>query len=160
MTQLEKWKDIIGYEGMYQISDLGRLKALPVRVWFGNRWYQKGMRILKCSTCNKFGHLYVKLCKSGERRPFLVHRLVLETFIGPCPVGMETRHLNGDAQDNRLENLCWGTHLENMEDCRRHGSLIGKMNREFTPEHRANLSIAARRDWVRRKERASFHSPT
>jgi hypothetical protein len=52
-----------------------------------------------------------------------VHQLVLETFIGPCPSGMECRHLNGDKTDNRLVNLCWGTRLENSADKVRHGTL-------------------------------------
>ena len=49
-----------------------------------------------------------------------VHRLVLETFVGPRPDGMEARHLNGDCQDNRVENLIWGTPLENGADKIRH----------------------------------------
>jgi hypothetical protein len=50
-----------------------------------------------------------------------VHRLVLEAFIGPCPAGMECRHLDGDLANNRLENLCWGTPVENAADITRHG---------------------------------------
>ena len=133
--QLERWKDAAGYEGLYQISDLGRLKALPARIWFGNRWYQKSVRILKCSTCNKFGHLFSKLIKNGERKSFLIHRLVLENFVGPCPEGLETRHHNGDAQDNRLENLCWGTPLENACDRKVHGT-----NNEGERNGRAKLT--------------------
>lgn len=45
-----------------------------------------------------------------------IHRLVLETYVGPCPKGMECRHLDGNRTNNHLHNLCWGTHLENMED--------------------------------------------
>jgi hypothetical protein len=50
-----------------------------------------------------------------------VHRLVLEAFVGPCPPGMECRHLNGVRTDNRLVNLAWGTKQENAADVRRHG---------------------------------------
>jgi hypothetical protein len=45
----------------------------------------------------------------GRRKDRLVHRLVLEAFVGPCPEGMECRHLDGDPANNRRENLCWGT---------------------------------------------------
>ncbi len=51
-----------------------------------------------------------------------VHRLVLLVFVGPCPPGMGCRHLNGNPADNRLENLAWGTHTENMADRNRHGN--------------------------------------
>jgi len=53
-----------------------------------------------------------------------IHQLVLETYVGPCPKGMECRHLNGNPADNRLDNLCWGTHQENMKDMVRHGTHI------------------------------------
>ena len=52
----------------------------------------------------------------------LVHRLVLEAFVGPRPEGMVARHLNGDPGDNRLENLAWGTQSENNYDKVRHGT--------------------------------------
>lgn len=58
----------------------------------------------------------VSLHKKGKQVFCLVHRLVLEAFVGPCPKGMECRHLNGDSGDNRLENLRWGTPRENAAD--------------------------------------------
>jgi hypothetical protein len=51
-----------------------------------------------------------------------VHRLVLEAFVGPCPEGLETRHLDGNPSNNRLENLVWDTHANNMADGIRHGT--------------------------------------
>jgi HNH endonuclease len=51
-----------------------------------------------------------------------VHRLVLEAFVGPCPEGMECRHLDGNRTNNRLDNLAWGTRIENHEDMKRHGT--------------------------------------
>ncbi len=53
--------------------------------------------------------------------PFFVHRLILETFVGPCPEGCEARHLDGTRTNNRIENLAWGTRVENMADRKRHG---------------------------------------
>lgn len=84
------------------------------QIWSGTKYKW----IKPCE--NKKGYLCVTIV--GQRRLFCkVHRLVLETYVGPCPVGMETRHLNGNKQDNRLENLCWGTHQENMRDTIVHG---------------------------------------
>jgi hypothetical protein len=51
----------------------------------------------------------------------LVHRLVLEAFVGPCPDGYITRHLDGDPSNNRVTNLAWGTSKENAADTKRHG---------------------------------------
>lgn len=84
----------------------------------------------------------------------MVHRLMLEAFVGPCPPGMECRHLNGVADDNRLENLCWGTHLENEMDRRRHGTMANK-NRKLSEASVAELRAGERylgyaRDQARR----------
>jgi hypothetical protein len=57
---------------------------------------------------------------SGNRDDRYIHHLVLETFVGPRPEGMEARHLNGDYSDNRLRNLTWGTKSENMKDRIKH----------------------------------------
>jgi hypothetical protein len=58
----------------------------------------------------------------GNRGRDYVHKIVLTTFVGPRPKGMECRHLNGDRGDNRLENLRWGTRMENLADMVRHGT--------------------------------------
>ncbi len=63
------------------------------------------------------GYLTVKI----QGKPRTVHRLVLEAFVGPCPPGMQCRHLDGNPANNRLENLAWGTHAENAADKIRHG---------------------------------------
>jgi hypothetical protein len=65
------------------------------------------------------GHLLAQLGRGDQR---FVHRLVLEAFVGPCPEGMECRHLDGNPGNNRLENLAWGTARENWEDALRHGT--------------------------------------
>lgn len=63
--------------------------------------------------------------ENPKNRTIRMHRSVAETHVGPCPPGMECRHINGDSLDNRSENLKWGTHSENMRDCIRHGTLRG-----------------------------------
>lgn len=68
------------------------------------------------------GYQVVGLWVSGKQKLVRVHRLVLTVFRGECPEGMECRHLNGIRNDNRLENLAWGTRKENAEDRIRHGT--------------------------------------
>lgn len=72
-----------------------------------------------------------------ERQQRLVHRLVLEAFGGPCPDGMECRHLDGVRTNNAASNLCWGTRQDNADDRKRHGRAIKgerDKNSKLTPE--------------------------
>lgn len=73
---------------------------------------------------NRNGYLGVVLRKRNKSYSRDVHRLVLETYVGPCPEGMESRHLDGNSQNNNLNNLCWGTHSENMRDTVQHGTHV------------------------------------
>jgi hypothetical protein len=60
----------------------------------------------------------------GRKRQWYIHRLVLEVFVGPCPPGMQCRHLDGNPSNNCLENLAWGTRDENHADMVRHGRRV------------------------------------
>lgn len=69
------------------------------------------------------GYIRVNLRDNGRRKNALVHRLVLEAFVGPSPTEEhESRHLDGNASNNRLSNLRWGTSAENEADKKRHGT--------------------------------------
>lgn len=68
------------------------------------------------------GYLTLTLCGGGRRRLAGVHQLVLEAFVGPCPQGMECRHLDGNRTNNRLDNLTWGTRAANSQDTIHHGN--------------------------------------
>lgn len=111
---IEEWKDIPGYEGLYQVSNLGKVKSLPRQGSSG--------KILKFRKCGNYKHLGVVLYKNQKATAFLIHRLVLLTFVGPCPQGLEARHLNGNGSDNKLNNLLWDTHSVNMQDRKLHGT--------------------------------------
>ena len=130
---MEEWRDIAGYEGHYQVSAFGRVKSLAREEWFGNRWCSLRERILVSIPCGQYHHRIVNLAMNGKHA-WYVHRLVLGAFVGPCPPGMESCHFpDRDPANNRLDNLRWGTHQDNMLDRDKHGSLNGKMARTWNP---------------------------
>jgi len=104
---MELWRDIPEYEGFYQVSDDGRVRRLwqviPSAFAAGVR---KHRNYMKPGTNNQ-GRLQVTLSKNAESCRFLVHRLVLLAFAGPCPDGFEGRHKVKDYTDNRISNLLW-----------------------------------------------------
>lgn len=118
----ETWKPIPGYEGLYEVSDHGRVRSLDRRYIRadGIATRRRG-RILK-PVMNGSSKHQVYLCAPGEKqKPQLVHRLVLTAFVGPCPEGMEACHSNDVPTDNRLANLRWDTRSANMNDRVRNG---------------------------------------
>jgi len=80
-------------------------------------------------------HCRVTLYKNGRVYRKLVHRLVLETYIGKCPIGYECRHLDGNPKNNRLKNLCWGTRSENSKDAIKHGTHPGLKTKGESHSH-------------------------
>lgn len=112
----EIWLPIENYEEFYEVSSLGRVRSKErfVRHNCGGFKKVEGRIISQLITPN--GYCQVSLWKEGKRKVWLVHRLVLYTFLGACPDGMETRHLNSKRTDNRLINLVYGTHSENVID--------------------------------------------
>ena len=82
---------------------------------FGNVWSPRTKKFMKTHPDNS-GYLHISFYKEGERTTRLLHRVVLETFRGPCPDGMEALHNDGDKKHNHILNLRWGTKEENMKD--------------------------------------------
>ena len=112
----EAWKPVPGCP-FYEMSDYGHLRSIAREV--NGRAYRS---VVIAPRPNNSGYVLLTLRDAeGMRQTRTAHRLVLETFRGPCPPGQEARHLNGDPLDNRLENLEWGTKAENEEDKFTHG---------------------------------------
>lgn len=123
---MEIWRDVVGYEGLYQVSSLGRVKSLERYVLHKKSDPRYGYRhrkekILVAFERNQVGHLAVNLYKDESMSTIHVHVLVLEAFVGKCPSGEQCRHLNDIKSNNQLDNLCWGTPKENSEDSYRNG---------------------------------------
>lgn len=107
----EVWREVPGFPD-YQVSDLGRV------------WFKRLGRILKQEADCRKGRpecLRVVLRKDRASIKVSVHRLVLGAFVGPCPLGMEGCHYDGNATNNRLSNLRWDTRASNQHDTMRHG---------------------------------------
>lgn len=123
MPTEERWLPVPGHEGAYEVSDMGRVRSVGRRVRLFTRWGTEATRgvpprLLRPGRMTKSGHVSVAI---GKHNSQCVHTLVLLAFVGPRPAGMEARHLNGNASDNRLENLRYGTRAENVQDMVRHG---------------------------------------
>lgn len=156
------YKDITGFPG-YRVGDDGS-------VW--NRWQlyrQKGRRLgdhwrlMKLSPGSR-GYLRVNLVppEGGSYRTFRVHRLVLEAFVGPCPEGMECRHLDGVKTNNRLTNIVWGTPEQNRDDIREHGTYprgeSHHMRRTLTDEDVRSIRLRYAAGGIGQKQLADEYS--
>lgn len=156
----ENWRPVVGYEGMYSVSDQGRVRSesRTVLTTLGPRRYQgKDLKPYRLKN-----HRVVTLSdRKTQRRKWLVHRLVLEAFVGPCPSGLEGCHRNDTGYDNRLSNLYWGTASDNMTDRVRNGRHHNavkthcKRDHEFTRDNTRYLPNGARNCITCHQERRS-----
>lgn len=97
----EIWKDIPGYEGLYQVSNLGSVYS--------------ARRKKRLSASTKNTYIIVCLSKDGKQKPFYIHRLVAEAFIPNPENKPQVNHISCDTHDNRAENLEWVTRDENLK---------------------------------------------
>lgn len=128
--KIEQWKDIKNYEGLYQVSDYGKIK----RIANGKSTYIG--KILK-PQIGRSRYSQITLHKNRQRKTFILHRLILEAFRCFCPSNMECRHLDGNLQNNKLNNLKWGTRSENRQDSIKHGTF-------FRPDNRGQKNKSAK----------------
>lgn len=117
ITMAEIWKPVVGFEGYYEVSNLGRVRTDPGAK--GISWHYHAGKILRQHDSDRY--FRVALC--GPRKIFrTVHTLVLYAFIGPRPRGKVCRHIDGNAYNNVASNLKWGTQQQNIDDKQKHGT--------------------------------------
>jgi hypothetical protein len=131
MTE-EHWLPIAGYEGLYEVSNLGRVRSTRRRGTTG--------RVLAIHP-NGEGYAVAPLWRNNRVARPNVHRIVMAAFAGPCPDGLVVRHLNGNRMDPRLVNLTYGTAQENALDRVRHATDVNarkthcKRGHQFSAEN-------------------------
>lgn len=114
----EVWQPVKGYEGLYEVSDQGRVRSLPGKRWNGQAVHVFNGRILREQCGSRYAH--VALSRNGHVTCIKIHQLVADAFLPPCP-GVQGRrkgcyhidHINNNPRDNRAINLQWLTHYEN-----------------------------------------------
>lgn len=114
----EVWKDVEGFNGKYQVSNLGRVRTIRFINGYSN-FLLKKPTIRKQATL--FGYKLVRLSDGNKMINYRVHRLVLETFLGKSKLP-QCCHKNGISHDNRLENLYWASAKQNAKDRKKHGT--------------------------------------
>lgn len=119
----ERWLPVVGYEGLYEVSDHGRVRSKDHVVVRSNGTPQTITgRIRKAGLALHGGYPALRLARDGVKKNFTVHYLVARAFIGPRPSGKEVAHWDGDPENARLANLRYATPVENDSDKIRHGT--------------------------------------
>ena len=141
----ELWKDIKGYEGLYQVSNLGRVKSLNKNKVGRYSTYLKKGKILSCNyNHNRYGK--ITLYKNGKHKEKRVHRLVAEAFIPNPDNKPQVNHIDNNSKNNKVENLEWVTVKENVQHAYKIGATKTSKIRQY------NLSGKVVKEWNSQKE--------
>lgn len=116
---IEKWLPVLGYEGLYEVSNKGRVKS-----FYRKKIKRKNPKILKSTVGKQYGYEVICLSKNGIKKQKRINILVLEAFTGHRPSGYEAAHNDGVRTNNNLSNLSWKTRAENEMDKIKHGTVI------------------------------------
>ena len=130
MENEEIWLPIKGYENYYEVSTLGRVRALDIYVRNDGNFaggFIKNRKVRDQQT-NKYGYKTIKLCKHGKCQRYLVHRLVAKAFIPTQNYNYQINHIDGDKTNNTITNLEWVTPAQNMK----HAWETGLINSEHS----------------------------
>lgn len=147
----ERWLPVIGFEGIYEVSDFGRVRSLDRNITYrngGTRLWRG--RILKSSQ-NSGCYPCVELCRNGGGKTASVHQLVAESFIGPRPPRKQVAHRDGNKANPALSNLRYAYPRENHADKIIHGTMhygerngLAKLTDSQVIEIRSRLDLGER----------------
>jgi len=157
MAKVEVWKPIAGFEGLYEVSNLGQVKSLErLRITKGGGITKVCERILK-QTLNKFGYCKVTLTKAGKHHFFVAHRLVAMAFIPNPEIKPEINHKDGNKQNNCVDNLEWCTPTENKRHAYATGLNGGEhiKTRKRVNQYDMNFNLIATYPSIAEAERAT-----
>ena len=121
---MEEWKDVKGYEGLYQVSDLGNVRSLN---------YNRTGKVKELKPSTKNGYYFILLHKDGTRKNAYIHRLVAESFINNDDDLLVVNHIDGNKLNNSVDNLEWCTYSDN---------LVHAYNNELREINYDNIKIA------------------
>lgn len=130
---MEIWKDVVGYEGYYEVSSLGRVRSVDRYVNTGIRYNDIKLhrgRMLKLNL-KRMGYLTADLCKGNRVKTLFVHRLVASAFIPSVEGKNYVNHKNLNKLDNRVENLEWVTPKENSHHAALNGVMYGGLRKKI-----------------------------
>lgn len=134
----ETWKAISGFEGHYEVSDLGRVRSLDRTVVCRGGKTRISLGKILLNQTDRYGRLYVNLSKNNKQKKYYNHILVALTFIGERPENYDVCHIDGDFTNNKLSNIRFDTKGQNSLDMYRYGSKnsMGKLSIEQVLEIR------------------------
>lgn len=124
MSTIEQWRPVAGYEGLYEVSNQGRVRSLDRLCKSDKRsdQWMKGKILCPKINPHRQNRCTVALTRKGVPSYPYISRLVLTAFVGPAPRDHDAAHWDGDPTNNCLDNLRWATVSENMSDKKRHGT--------------------------------------
>lgn len=140
----EQWKDIVGHEGNYKVSDLGRVNSLSRLMFNGHAYFKSKEKILK-PYLNSHGYLQIAPSKNGIEKPIVIHQLVSIAFLNhtPCGFKLVINHKNFIKTDNRVKNLEIVTNRENsnQKHIKSSSKYTGVVWNKALKKWRANIHI-------------------
>jgi DNA-binding transcriptional regulator YiaG len=154
---VEKWLPVVGYEGFYEVSSLGRVRSVDRVTKKKCKTYSVKGKLLKQTLDSHYPRYQVSLCKAGEEHLSRVHVLVAEAFLGPRPENLVVCHGARGSLCNEITNLYYGTHKDNAKDklrdntdSRGHKHHNVKLTEDDVRNIRLNKESLTAEEWAKR----------